>query len=366
MRPSAMPCRALLLAPALLACQGAPSTPASRPSASAAGSAIPRSVCADGGGKVIDPNVEPWFPRTAGAYCIDANADQRAFGEGAPLPLADAAELLSLDPADLTRSELMAVVAITYVEDAVEPGRVVASVLRYASPDAAYAFFTERIARAVELGRPAYAPFDAGAAAVLGDTTAYVVRAQAVVRLDFENPRLPPTVLAATARPVLTALGRELGQRLPGPATLPPAARLLPEAKRWPLSLRYYATDFGGFEDVGAGAVATYVDGDERYRVVLAARLDADAGKDVMSTLRKREGSRALKRAPYDALRVAESDAQAGVVREWIFGRKGALVVGVALDAPPRAAPRGAPPERDAAVLKMKRLLDRLPGAVAW
>jgi hypothetical protein len=325
-----------------------------------------RSVCADGGGTITEVSAAAWFPRTLGAYCIDPNADQRVFGADASLPVADAAELLSLDPDELERSGLKQVVAVKYVEDAGEPGRLVASVLEFASPEAAYGFFTERLARAREVGRPAYAAFDAGAAAVLGETTAYVVRAAAVLRLDFSNPRLPPARLVLVARPVLTALARDIGGRLPGPATLPPAARLLPEAARVPLSLRYFARDLESFDGVGPGAVASYVDGDERFRLALAVRLDADAGKDVLSTLRKREGSRILKHAPYDATRVAEDDAQAGAVREWIFGRKGALVAGIALDAAPRAAPKGAPPERGTAVLKLTRWLDRLPALAAW
>lgn len=313
-----------------------------------------------------DVAVAAWFPRTLGSYCIDPNADQRAFGANAALPLGDAAALLALDPDELERSEVTSVVAVKYVEDAAEPGRLVASVLRFSSAEAAYGFFTERLARGADAGRPAYTAFDAGAAAVLGDTVAYVVRALAVARLEFTNPRLPPARLVEAARPVLTALARDIGARLPGPATLPPAARLLPAAKRVPLSLRYFARDLVGFDGVGPGAVATYADGAERYRLALAVRLDADAGKDVMSTLRKRDGSRPLKHAPYDALRVAEDDAQAGAVREWIFGRKGALVAGISLAAEPRAAPKGAPPERSTAVLELTRWLDRLPAVAAW
>jgi hypothetical protein len=358
--------RALFFALALSCCQSPRSTAAPRPSASGAARAEVRSVCAAGGGTLADASVASWFPRALGSYCIDPNADQRVFGAGAPLPLEDAGELLSLDPGELERSGVTKVVAVKYVEDVAEPGRLVASVLEFASAEAAYGFFTERLARAAEIGRPAYTPFDAGAAAVLGDTTAYVVRAAAVARLEFANPRLAPARLVTAARPVLVALARDIGARLPGAAKLPPAARLLPDASRVPLSLRYFARDLEGFEGVGPGAVASYVDGRARFRLALAVRLDADAGKDVLSTLRKREGSRVLKHAPYDATRVVEEDAQSGAVREWIFGRKGALVAGIALDAPPRAAPKGAPPERGLAVLKLTRWLDRLPALAAW
>lgn len=362
----AMSRRALVLALALSCCRSPGSSAAPRPSGSATPRAPIRSVCAEGGGTVADASVAAWFPRSVGSYCIDPNADQRVFGAAASAPVADAAELLSLDAGELERSGLARVVAIKYVEDSDEPGRLVASVLGFASPEAAYGFFTDRLARAAEAGRPAYTAFEAGAAAVLGDTTAYVVRGAAVLRLDFANPRLPPERLVPAARPVLSALARDIGARLPGPATLPPAARLLPDAARVPLSLRYFARDLEGFDGVGPGAVASYVDGAERFRLALAVRLDADAGKDVLSTLRKREGSRVLKHSPYDATRVAEDDAQAGAVREWIFGRKGALVAGITLDAAPRAAPKGAPPERSLAVLKLTRWLDRLPALAAW
>jgi hypothetical protein len=312
------------------------------------------------------PAFETWFPRSEGAYCIDANADQRVFGLGGTEPVASAAELLSLDAAELERSDPQTVVSLTYVQDAPEPGRVAASVLSFGSVDAAYAFFTRRIADATELGRPVFEAFDAEAAGVLGETTAFVVRAQAVLRLDFTNGKLPPARLASAARPVLSALGKDIGGRLPGPARLPLAAELLPTLARVPLSLRYYASDLGGFEGIGPGALATYLEGTRRYRLAVAVRPDADAGKDVLSTLRKRDGSRVLKHEAYDALRVAENDEATGAVREWIFGRKGAVVAGVAFDVPPRAAPKGAPPERVAALAKLKRLLDRLPAAPAW
>jgi hypothetical protein len=357
----------LLLGAALALAGCSPKTeravPSAKPNATARVPSV--SPCADGGGQVTVPGFETWFPRSAGGYCIDANADQRVFGVGGALPIAEA-EVLALDAKELDRSEAVTILVVPYVEDTAEPGRVTASVVTFANPDAAYAFYTRRIADAVELGRPVYATFSAGAAAVVGESTAFVVRAQTVLRLEFSNPRLPPARVPSAARPALVALGRDIGARLPGSDQLPSAARLLPDDQRVPLSLRYYANDFGGFEGVGAGAVASYLEGSKRYRLALAVRLDADAGKDVLSTLRKREGSRALKHEAYDALRATENADATGAVREWIFGRKGAVVAGVAFDVPPRAAPKGAPPERAAAVAKVKQLLDRLPAAPAW
>ena len=363
-----MPHRAVLLTLALaaLSCGDGPAKRAPRPPASAAVPRRPSSPCSEGGGSVADGRFAAWFPRRVGGFCLDPNADQRVFGKGAPLPLGEAADLLALDADRLERSGLERVVSLTYVEDAAQPARAGASVLAFSSPEIAYAFFTARIAEATELGHPVYSAFDGGAAAVRGDVTALVVRGEAVLRLDYTNARLPPERVAQAAAPVLALLGSEIGRGLPGPAKLPPAARLLPERERLPLSLRYDAVDLAGLEGVGPGALAAYSDGGARYRMALAVRLDPDAAKDVLSTLKKRDGSRVVKHGPYDALRVAENDEKSGSVREWIFGRKGALVAGVALDAPPRAAPRGAPPERGAAVLKLKHLLDGLPASAAW
>jgi hypothetical protein len=313
-----------------------------------------------------DPRFGTWFPERAQGFHLDDHADQRSFGGKAPLPIGDAAELLGLERERLEPAGVKELLTVGYVGDTDDAGRVAASILCFTSADAALAFLTTRVGEAMDLGRPSFSAFPAGALAVLGDDTALVLRAETVVRLEFANAKLPPERVAAVAAPALMTLGDEIARRLPGESTLPPAARLLPEQGRVRLSLRYDAGDLCDFAGIGPGARATYADGEQRYRMALAVRIDFDAAKDVLSTLRKREGSRPIKNAPYDALRVAELDPRTGAVREWIFGHKGVLVAGVALDAPPRAAPRGAPPERERAILRLKRLLDALPGRGAW
>jgi hypothetical protein len=317
------------------------------------------------GDRPADARFEAWFPAAVPGLRLDPNADRRVFGGPAGAPLLEAAELLGLDAERVERSGMREALAVGYVSERDDGGRVGASSLRFGSPELAFAFFTARIAEATELGRE-LTPFAAGAAAVLANANAIAVRAETVVHLDYTNSRFPPSQVGGAGAPVLSALATAIAERLPGDSALPPAARLLPEVGRVPLSLRYHAADLVGFEGAGPGALASYLDGDQRYRVALAVRVDIDAAEDVLQTLRKREGSRSLKRAPYDAIRVAERDPKDGAVREWIFGQKGVLVAGVALDAPPRAAPRGAPPERDRAILKLKRVLDALPSRTAW
>jgi hypothetical protein len=307
-----------------------------------------------------------WFPRSVDHYCIDPNVDQRVFGARAPLPLADAADSLTLDAARFERLGLLEVVTLAYVEDRDDPARVAVSALRFSTPEGAFGFFSGRIADAADAGHPAFHSLAAGADAVLGEGMALVVRAEVVLRLDFSSRGLEPARLAAAAEPVLTVLARAIAGQLPGTNALPPALRLLPAPGRVALSHRFEALDLLAFEGVGPGAVATYDDGGRRVRLALFVKQDEDAADDVLHTLRKREGSRKLKNAPYDATRVVELDPKTGAGNEWVFGHKGVFVGGASLDAPPRAAPRGAPPERDAAILRMKRLLDGLHGRGPW
>jgi len=315
---------------------------------------------------VSHPAYASWFPQTVGAFCLDPNADQRVLGPKASLPLEDAAELLAVELEHLTRLGLSEVATFAYVEDREEPARVALTALTFSSPDGAYAFFTERLAEAAELGRPVFHALPAGTEGVLGEGTAFVVRANAVLRLDFTSRRLPPERVPAAAAPVLTLLARTVAERMPGKNALPPAARLLPTTNRVPLSTRYDAVDLLGLDGVGPGAFAAYADGARHFRLALFVRADTDAAEDVLSTLRKRLGSRRIKNGPYSATRVVELDPKTGAGTEWIFGQKGVFVGGASLDAAPRAAPRGAPPERDATVLAMKRLLDGLHGSGPW
>ena len=353
-----------LMGPLPLACEKAVPPPAPRPSASAALSTR-RSVCANGGGTVTEPRFATWFPRASAGYCIDPNADQRVFGAQAPLPLAEAAEVLTLDAVRLERLGLVEVVSLAYVEDRDDPARVAVSALRFTSPEGAFGFFSERVGEAAEVGHPVFQPLAAGADAVLGEGTALAVRAAVVVRLDFTSRGLAPARLAAAAEPVLTALGKAIASQLPGEASLPAALELLPAAGQKALSRRLEALDLLGFVGVGPGAVATYGDGTEHFRLALFVKQDADAADDVLQTLRKLPDSRKLKGAPYDAIRVVELDPKTGAGKEWVFGHKGVFVGGASLDAPPRAAPRGTPPERTRAILRMKRLLDGLHGVPA-
>jgi hypothetical protein len=355
----------LVLTLALLGCRSGEPRPRRAPSATAKLPA-PRSVCAQGGGAVSHPTYAAWFPRTVASFCLDPNADQRVFGAKASLPLEDAAELLVVDLDHLGRLGLAEVVTVAYVEDREEPSRVAVTALTFGTQDGAYAFFTERLADAKELGRPAFRPLAAGAEGVLGEGTAFVVRANAVLRLDFTSRRLPPERVAAAAEPALTELARAIAERMPGNNVLPPAARLLPAAHRVPLSTRYDAVDLLRLDGVGPGAFAAYDDGARHFRLALFVRADVDAAEDVLSTLRKLPGSRRIKNGPYSATRVVELDPKTGAGTEWIFGQKGVFVAGASFDAAPRAAPRGAPPERDATMLVMKRLLDGLHGSGPW
>jgi hypothetical protein len=80
-----------------------------------------------------------------------------------------------------------------------------------------------------------------------------------------------------------------------------------------------------------------------------------------MVTLRKVEGARRIKQAPYDALRFRQAD---GVKQpmDWVFGRRGTVVLGVGAPVVVVPKKKGTPKPPDKSLLRLKKLLDRSTG----
>ena len=62
-----------------------------------------------------------------------------------------------------------------------------------------------------------------------------------------------------------------------------------------PWGVSYAAKDVLGIAGTGPGALGFYKAGSERYRVFTLLRADEDSAKDVLKTLRKLDGAKALK-----------------------------------------------------------------------
>ena len=114
-----------------------------------------------------------------------------------------------------------------------------------------------------------------------------------------------------------------------GDAHLPKAVTLLPIANRLPMGVSYAAKDLLGIAGTGPGALGFYRDGNERYRVFSLTRADEDSAKDVLKTLRKVDGAKALKDTGVDAVAFSMRDEESSPLVGWVVGRKGGTVVGV-------------------------------------
>ncbi len=286
-------------------------------------------ACGSGGGQIKDSVSAAYFPRVAGDYCIDPNGDAKTFGESAAQPLDAVCDLFDGECEVYKSFGLKRVVTVQYVDGKGSPGNVTVTLSRFASPEAAYAFFTKRVVADADPLEAAPAPLDAGGAAALGSGMAYVWRGELVAELRYVHELESPDQIKSSSARVLPPLATALGQLLPGELTLPPSVSRLPSNERVPSGVAYEYRDLLGVSGAGRGAVGYYKDGERRYRVFVSVRPEEDSAKDVMKTLRKLEGAKATKDSPIDQLNFALHESEGGPRVEWVVGRSGSVVAGV-------------------------------------
>jgi hypothetical protein len=200
---------------------------------------------------------------------------------------------------------------------------------RFASPEGAYGFFTKRVVADADPAETVPAALEAGGSGALGSGIAYVWRADMVAELSYTNELEPPDQLKVSAQRALPPIAKAMGEALPGDAHLPKAVSLLPTANRLPMGVSYAAKDLLGIAGTGPGALGFYREGTERYRVFTLTRADEDSAKDVLKTLRKMDGAKALKDTGVDAIAFSLRDEESSPLVGWVVGRKGSTVVGV-------------------------------------
>lgn len=287
-------------------------------------------ACASGGGTVKDTVSAAFFPRTAGDYCVDPNSEARAFGEGAQNSLdAVCTELFDGECEVYKGFGLRRVVTLRYIDGKGSPGAVNVNLSRFASAEGAYGFFTKRVVADADPAETVPAALDAGGAGALGSGIAYVWRADMVSELSYTNELEPPDQLKASAQRALPPIAKAMGDALPGDAHPPKAVSLLPTANRLAMGVSYAAKDLLGIAGTGPGALGFYREGTERYRVFTLTRADEDSAKDVLKTLRKVDGAKALKDTGVDAVALSVRDEESSPLVGWVVGRKGSAVVGV-------------------------------------
>lgn len=287
-------------------------------------------TCAAGGGTVSDKVSAGFFARAAGDYCVDPNGETRAYGENAPANVDKVCTELFDGECEVYKSfGLRRVVTLRYVDGKGSPGAVNVNLSQFASKEGAYAFFTKRVVADSDPVESAPAKLEAGGAAAAGTGIAYVWRGEHVVELSYTNEVEAPDQLKESAAKAIPPIAKAIGEKLSGDKEPPKAVAALPSDNRIPMGVNFTTTDALGIAGVGAGAVGFYKDGSKRWRVLSVARADEDAAKDVLKTLKKADGSKALKGVTFDGLSMERRDDDTSPKIGWVVGRKGDQVFGI-------------------------------------
>jgi len=287
-------------------------------------------ACTAGGGKPTDPVSAAHFPGVAGDYCIDPNGETRAYGENASSSLDKVCTELFDGECEVYKSYgLKRVVTLRYVDGKGSAGAINVNLSRFETKDGAYAFFSRRVIAEADPVEAAPAKLEAGGAGALGTGIAYVWRGDHVAEISYTNEVESPEQLKQSSQRALPPLAAAIGEKLPGDKKLPASAGLLPEAARVPMGIGYEAKDVLGIAGTGAGALGYYKQDKKRWRVLSIVRADEESAKDVMKTLKKVDGAKALKGVPFDVVSFGQREDDSSPRVDWLVARKGASVFGI-------------------------------------
>lgn len=293
-------------------------------------SAAPKGACASGGGEVKDPVSAPFFPRAVGGYCVDPGVEVKTYGDRGKLTMDEVCTTAFDGECEVyKRFGLKRVVALRYVDGAGKGGTVDVNLSEFADASGAYAMFTARVVAGDPADPSTPKPLAAPAAGAIGTGRAYVWRDAHLAELQYNNELESPAQLAKSSEAILTALGKELGGKLPGSPDLVPEAKALPSADRVAGGILFHPKDALGVTGAGAGAYGFYKKGDRRWRVLSIVRKDVDQAKDAFKAIRSKPGAMPLKDLGDEACHVVLAPAGAGPKVEWLVVRKGNAVWGV-------------------------------------
>lgn len=293
------------------------------PSASAA----KPGACASGGGALTDPVSAPFFPKTVAGYCVDPQGEIKTYGEKGKLSMDEVCTTAFDGECEVyKRFGLKRVVSLHYVDGGGKGSTVEVNLSEFADPAGAYGMFTLRVVAGDPAEPSTPRPLDAGAAGAIGTGRAYVWRGAYLAELQYNNEQESPEELAKSSESILSAVGKQLGDKLPGDKSLPPAAQLLPTENRIPNGIVFQPKDVLGWSGVGPAAMGFYKDGDKRWRVLAVVKGDADQAKDAFKTMKAKPGSLPLPNVGDDGAHVVVGT---GPKVEFYLARKGNVVWGV-------------------------------------
>jgi hypothetical protein len=304
----------------------------SPPPPPAAASAAKTDSCKGGGGEIKDPVSAPFFPRVAGAFCVNPQGETEAFGEKAPKPIDGICKLFD-GGCEIYRShQVKRTVSVDYVDGAGGQATVGAILSQFSGAEQAYAMFAHRITSDED---PARADMprkvDVGSPAAMGTGSLYAWKGPYLLELSYVNTEESgdEKKLKASAEKVLPTIARGVIEKLPGNAFLPPSVARLPAENQLPLGVSYALTNALGVEGTGGGAIGYYREGDRRYRVLVLTKDDPEQAKDVLKSFARRKGSQEEKNVGEAGVRLMVQDTPESPKTEWVVARKGKLVLGV-------------------------------------
>ncbi len=286
-------------------------------------------VCAQGGGSLGDPSLTPFFPKMIGAYCIDPAFDPKSYGERGKLSMKALCDT-ALDGGceEYMKAGVMRAVIFHYAQS---KGQSSVEVLVSRFPDdAAFGLFTTRLVGDLDPADPMMMkPLADVSMGAMGTGKAYVWRGPYFVELTYTNEQETPQELAKSSATALSALAKEISNKLPDKPEIPASAKALPEGDRLPLGLLYYTKDALGVAGLGAGASGFYRTAPTRWRTIAITKADAEQAKDAMKTLSKKPGALPIANLGDEAVQVVFAQHPESPKVEYVFARKGATVFGV-------------------------------------
>ncbi len=338
--------------------RGGGDTPPPPPPPSA--SAAKAGACASGGGELTDSISAPFLPKRVAGYCVDPQGEVKTYGEKGKLSMDEVCTTAFDGECEVyKRFGLKRVVSLHYVDGGGQGGSVEVNLSQFADVAGAYGMFTLRVVAGDPAEPSTPKVFEAGGAGAIGTGRAYAWRGQYLVELQYNNEQESPEQLAKSSDAILRAVGKEIGNQLPGAKTLPRAAAALPEQNLIPNGIVFQPKDIFEWKGVGPGALGFYKEGDRRWRTLAIFKDDAEQAKDAFKTIKSKPGTLPIAAVGDEAAHVVVAPQGGGPKIELLVVRKGNTIWGIADE---EYALRGPDKEKarftkDEALAKIKPLL---------
>ncbi len=308
-----------------------PATNAPPPTTNAAGSppGANTNVCANPG-EVKDKDSAELFPRTTAGYCVDPKGETRAFGANAKLNLDDVCTTGMDGECEVYKSYgLKRHVRFSYIDGSGGPAQVEIALSEFGDMLGAYGMYTKRVVAQDPLDKTAPRVLLAKAQGALGTGRGYVWRGKYLLEMQYNNDKEKPEQLSKSSAKVLTEMGKDIGDRLPGDLKKPRAVEALPGDFLVPNGVELVKQPYG--LACGQGALGYYKQVDRRHRIVtLAGEGSPMSVADCMKAIEKKPGAMPIKELKDNegTLVVLQASADAPKL-EFVFARKGDVVYGV-------------------------------------